>query len=288
MDRHVNDKHSDAPAMYECYFKPCPYKSKRESNCKQHMEKAHGWTYVRTKTNGKKLPSKAGSSVQQTPPLGNMSTPSSTPTYSVPTPPQDQDAMAFPSYQPDSDWYASTFGMHAETLDGVDLTLEHTSPSSATSYEQYPPYQNGSTFILNDEDIYAAHVQLPAQPQAPEQFFNKMMSQQLSMFQTQQPCPPQQLQVPPHFSPAGQENAMLYTPNSLREVDEGFDDSYNADGSDFQLFPVNSTNKGNGSNFQQSLFSEMPSANLGFSQNSQPDFFNQVDWASLDVQSFRE
>ncbi|KAL7621498.1 hypothetical protein AAE478_008822 [Parahypoxylon ruwenzoriense] len=50
-DRHVNDKHSGTPAMFECHFQPCPYKSKRESNCKQHMEKAHGWTYVRPKIN---------------------------------------------------------------------------------------------------------------------------------------------------------------------------------------------------------------------------------------------
>lgn len=53
LDRHWKDKHEEAPATYECLFKPCPYKSKRESNCKQHMEKAHGWTYVRTKANGK-------------------------------------------------------------------------------------------------------------------------------------------------------------------------------------------------------------------------------------------
>ncbi|KAF5655602.1 zinc finger transcription factor ace1 [Fusarium sp. NRRL 25303] len=48
-DRHYRQKHSETPAMYECMFKPCPYKSKREANCKQHMEKAHGWTYVRRK-----------------------------------------------------------------------------------------------------------------------------------------------------------------------------------------------------------------------------------------------
>ncbi|KAI1500655.1 hypothetical protein F5X99DRAFT_385546 [Biscogniauxia marginata] len=54
LNRHVADKHSEAPAMFECQFKPCPYKSKRESNCKQHMEKAHGWTYVRSKTNTNK------------------------------------------------------------------------------------------------------------------------------------------------------------------------------------------------------------------------------------------
>ena len=52
-DRHVNDKHSNQPSLYHCLFAPCPYTSKRESNCKQHMEKAHGWQYVRSKNNGK-------------------------------------------------------------------------------------------------------------------------------------------------------------------------------------------------------------------------------------------
>lgn len=52
-DRHVNDKHSSQPALYRCLFPPCPYTSKRESNCKQHMEKAHGWEYIRSKNNGK-------------------------------------------------------------------------------------------------------------------------------------------------------------------------------------------------------------------------------------------
>ena len=42
--------------MYKCQFRPCPYESKRESNCKQHMEKAHGWAYVRSKNNGKTNP----------------------------------------------------------------------------------------------------------------------------------------------------------------------------------------------------------------------------------------
>lgn len=52
-DRHVNDKHSSTPSMYKCQYHPCPYESKRESNCKQHMEKAHGWAYIRSKNNGK-------------------------------------------------------------------------------------------------------------------------------------------------------------------------------------------------------------------------------------------
>jgi hypothetical protein len=67
-DRHVNDKHSSAPQMYECHFKPCTYSSKRESNCKQHMEKAHGWTYVRSKSNGrKKAATTTSGSVGQSP-----------------------------------------------------------------------------------------------------------------------------------------------------------------------------------------------------------------------------
>lgn len=74
-DRHVNDKHSMTPNMYKCQYHPCPYESKRESNCKQHMEKAHGWAYVRSKNNGKtaKKPSKAG----KTPPTPSMNTPGS-------------------------------------------------------------------------------------------------------------------------------------------------------------------------------------------------------------------
>ena len=39
--------------MYECLWESCPYATKRLSNCKQHMEKAHGWNYVRTKSNGR-------------------------------------------------------------------------------------------------------------------------------------------------------------------------------------------------------------------------------------------
>jgi uncharacterized C2H2 Zn-finger protein len=294
MDRHHNDKHSDAPAMYECSFKPCPYKSKRESNCKQHMEKAHGWTYVRTKTNGKKLPSIAGSVQQQTPPLGNMSTPSSTEYNSVPTPPQNDVTQFmgndFPLYPTDSDWM-SVNNIPSEAMH-MDLTLDSTSPASASSYEQYAPYQNGSAFILDNEDLYAAHMQLPAQFPSPEQVVMygnpKMMQQQLPMYQQVPQQIPQQISqqipvqsAPSQFSPTGQETAMLFTPNSLRDVDEGFDDSFGADGMDFPLFPGD-----NGvvkTNDYQPLFGEIPSANMGFSQNSQDPF--QMDWSNVDFSS---
>ncbi|KAK4233258.1 hypothetical protein C8A03DRAFT_19629, partial [Achaetomium macrosporum] len=47
LQRHINDKHLVLPRIFPCLFQPCPYWSKRESNCKQHMEKAHNWAYVR-------------------------------------------------------------------------------------------------------------------------------------------------------------------------------------------------------------------------------------------------
>lgn len=78
-DRHVNDKHSDTPNLFKCKFQPCTYASKRESNCKQHMEKAHGWVYVRSKNNARGG-SKSGSSVQATPSTPSVaSTPISNP-----------------------------------------------------------------------------------------------------------------------------------------------------------------------------------------------------------------
>jgi hypothetical protein len=52
LERHENDKHSASPRTFACWFQPCPYRSKRESNCKQHMEKAHQWEYVRSKSKG--------------------------------------------------------------------------------------------------------------------------------------------------------------------------------------------------------------------------------------------
>lgn len=49
LDRHMNDKHEDTPALYTCDYDGCGFKSKRESNLKQHKEKKHGWTYIRQK-----------------------------------------------------------------------------------------------------------------------------------------------------------------------------------------------------------------------------------------------
>ncbi|RCI15673.1 hypothetical protein L249_3528 [Ophiocordyceps polyrhachis-furcata BCC 54312] len=286
MDRHVNDKHSNAPAMYECMYANCPYKSKRESNCKQHMEKAHGWHYVRSKTNGKKSPSKPASSVQQTPPLGSASTPSTTPAYSAPTPPQEQDLLS-PDYSmfPAEANYGAAYGLQAADSGLIDLALNNSSPSTV-SYEQYPPYQDGALFILSDEDIYAAQVQLPTQPQVVNQVYDKMVSQQFSICSGLQPSPSpqdQQQALLPHLavglplSALTEASATLFSPDSLLE--EGFDEPAKAEGSDFSLFPVDVKTE----NDYKSLFEGVPSANLGLSQNSQPDsifgHMRQMNWA---------
>jgi hypothetical protein len=86
----------------------------------------------------------------------------------------------------------------------------------------------------------------------------------------------------PHISPLGHGNTMLYTPTSLREVDEGFSDDFVPNGclgNDFQLFP--SSNSGTvSSSAPSALFGELPSninPNINFNTmtgNELIDFFN--------------
>ncbi|CAK7230128.1 hypothetical protein SCUCBS95973_007466 [Sporothrix curviconia] len=49
LQRHMDDRHSDKTPIFHCSFGGCKYSSKRESNCKQHMEKTHNWVYDRTR-----------------------------------------------------------------------------------------------------------------------------------------------------------------------------------------------------------------------------------------------
>lgn len=76
-DRHMNDKHSANPVIYKCQFAPCTYTSKRESNCKQHMEKAHGWTYIRSKRTGKNKTQNGTTGATPTPATPSSAAPSS-------------------------------------------------------------------------------------------------------------------------------------------------------------------------------------------------------------------
>ncbi|KAK6531951.1 copper-binding transcription factor [Orbilia ellipsospora] len=75
-DRHETDRHSESPQMWYCEFPPCPYKSKRESNCKQHMEKQHDYVYERSKHNPRNPNGNAVKNAQQ-PGRKNSDTPQS-------------------------------------------------------------------------------------------------------------------------------------------------------------------------------------------------------------------
>ena len=67
---------------------------------------------------------------------------------------------------------------------------------------------------------------------------------------------------------------MLYTPTSLQDVDDGFDDaSFGAENADFQLLPNISKN----TDFQPLFGNDVPSADLGFSQTTQPEMFQHLD-----------
>ncbi len=65
-DRHINDKHDPNPHYYKCKF--CEFRTKRESNCKQHQEKKHNWNYERAKGKDKAVRTTPG----QTPQTPNM------------------------------------------------------------------------------------------------------------------------------------------------------------------------------------------------------------------------
>ncbi|KAK0711195.1 hypothetical protein B0H67DRAFT_646588 [Lasiosphaeris hirsuta] len=69
LERHVNDKHSSSPRTFHCLFPSCSYESKRESNCKQHMEKKHEWKYIRSKSNGKRVTVQPGSHLEEASPI---------------------------------------------------------------------------------------------------------------------------------------------------------------------------------------------------------------------------
>ncbi|KAL2258955.1 hypothetical protein VTK26DRAFT_7542 [Humicola hyalothermophila] len=293
MDRHHNDKHASSPPMFECLYKPCPYKSKRESNCKQHMEKAHGWTYVRTKTNGKKSSSSvAGNSAQPTPQLQNIATPSSEHSVGVATPPDTWSGMYgssldFPTYIPND----ADFSMIPQEITLDYSPIDNPTPSTDSGMDHNSAYQDIPTDFTLNEDIYSAPVRLPTPPMNPN-IYNKSAVHQFVPFTAADLCPPQPA---PQLSPIGQGNTMLYTPNSMSEVDDSFDEHHEfatianaVNGGDFILFPNNaSVSK---PMFNESLFAatEIPSLTAGYSQPSSQDLLNafNVDWSAHDLSAF--
>jgi len=122
--------------MYRCKFAPCTYASKRESNCKQHMEKTHNWVYVRSKSNGRKKSDTASvTSAAPSPPSLNSpaaSTPTSVP-FSVNTP---DSTMSHSPWMPTDNFNFGT----APNLPVVAKTFAETDRrGSATTGFSYSP-----------------------------------------------------------------------------------------------------------------------------------------------------
>lgn len=259
-DRHVNDKHSMAPNMYKCQYHPCPYESKRESNCKQHMEKAHGWAYVRSKNNGKsgKKPSKVG----KAPPTPQIATPnsyifdasgsefggdSSSPYmnhYSVPPStngsPGDRSSHLsnFESpylgvnepttpYEPTFSWgdpynrlTPQSYTPSSHRLSMDSLTNAQTAPSS---YEMEPLF--GGTYDWSNLDLSSSDLDLTSMNIQLDT--TSPLSIETHPFQRYSRNPSISVEEPqsaknPNLSPGAQGNQMLYSPYHNESVDEGF------------------------------------------------------------------
>ncbi|KAL6819845.1 nucleoside phosphorylase domain-containing protein [Trichoderma camerunense] len=78
-------------------------------------------------------------------------------------------------------------------------------------------------------------------------------------------------------SPDPHQGAVLYTPTTLHEVDQGFDASYASEVADFVLFPTTVDKR------FQPLFTEMPGASFDFSETTQPDIFQPIGWSDVDI-----
>ncbi|KAF6236505.1 hypothetical protein HO173_005286 [Letharia columbiana] len=261
-DRHVNDKHSMAPNMYKCQYRPCPYESKRESNCKQHMEKAHGWAYVRSKNNGKsgRKPSKVG----KTPPTPQIATPnsyifdasgsefggdSSSPYishYSVPpsTDGSPGDGSSHLSnlespylgandtitpYEPTFSWGDSynrltpqSYTPNSHRLSMDSLT---TAPTAPSSYEMEPLF--GGTYDWSNLDLSSSSLDLTSMNIQLDT--TSPLSMETRPLQVYSRNPSISVEEPrstknPNLSPGAQGNQMLYSPYHNEIVDEGYGD----------------------------------------------------------------
>jgi uncharacterized C2H2 Zn-finger protein len=246
-DRHENDKHSAAPAQYKCLYPPCTYASKRESNCKQHMEKAHGWEYVRSKSNGRKNPKPAGSErappTPLTPFLGTpqsatLSTPISTfnPSPAMPMIDTFEYPYGFGTPALSHNGFQEDYRRDSVTTDGSVLTYSSGhSPLEPNAFEDAVTPEDTSinhdvvfnTCGLNSNFDGAFQQHTPAMSTG-----NGFDFEPLHFPMTSAP------NNIPHLSPSGQADMTLFSPQM--PMDEGFGDgmdmTFTRPTEDFTLF----------------------------------------------------
>jgi hypothetical protein len=175
MQRHFNDKHSSLPTMYRCLYEGCDYESKRESNCKQHMEKAHGWEYVRSKKTNRRsgqLSRSPGGATADSPSV-NMSTPRTSESSNFSSHPSPQLTRETPynqslhNFEQEFDFnsfapawnphiaidFESLTGIPGAPIEGIDLNI----PSSGMDMDMLNDMSHDmSPYISSPEEIFGS------------------------------------------------------------------------------------------------------------------------------------
>ena len=147
LDRHRNDKHNDKPKLFACEW--CEFKTKRESNCKQHMEKKHGYKYQRSKGNKKSTDLTPGPT-PQTPALAYPSAHESPMTQASPfgVPSSSSSMQESPFEQPIGDFNFA--GFQPEYPDPL-FPRRATSYNHATQFDTTFQYSPNSQLNLNTD-----------------------------------------------------------------------------------------------------------------------------------------
>ena len=286
-DRHVNDKHSMAPNMYKCQYHPCPYESKRESNCKQHMEKAHGWAYVRSKNNGKS--GRKASKVGKTPPTPQIATPNS---YIFDASGSEfggdssSPYMSHYSVAPSADGSPGDGSSHLSNLESPYLGVNESTTPCEPTFSWADPYHRLTPQSYTPDSHRLSTESLTTAPSAPSSYEMEplfcgtydwsnldlsssnldLTSMNIHLDATSPldvySCNPSvAVQGPrsaenPNLSPGAQGNQMLYSPYHNEVVDEGYEDFATNAGkpaADFALFDSRPSSSLGGS-----LFSDLP------------------------------
>jgi hypothetical protein len=148
-ERHVNDRHSKNPVFYQCDF--CEFRTKRESNCKQHQEKKHGWHYERAKGKDKAVTRMTPAQTPRTPSMDYSPSPAvSSRTW--------DDASSMAGSMPGSN-AMTPFEQPLNSFDNFNAPVTYSNPifprSASASTAPYNPM--GEDFDFNTAPVQSSY-----------------------------------------------------------------------------------------------------------------------------------
>lgn len=261
--------------MHKCKYPPCPYESKRESNCKQHMEKAHGWAYIRSKNNGKtdrKAPRvKNPSSLSNATPASSIFEASSPEFGEAPSPPVSYGGFpvtrsvngsvagsdeSIPQSTSDNGWMDPAFApltpnfSYGQIQEFSPVSLQHQSwDDPSIDISNIPPHFDATSPALEMDPIFNNNFDWSNLNDVSSfnlQLYTPANSVDNLSIDAYSRIPSVSLKYPPSgqipsLSPGAQGNVMLYSPfsNSDSAIDEGYDEfagDLRKPGTDFALF----------------------------------------------------